>query len=62
MSYATHCDRSGCDSWSLKPEDCGFINVHMIGGNYEDHRDFCSWDCVLLYGATKPPLEVVPND
>ena len=22
MSYATHCDRSGCDSWSVKPEEC----------------------------------------
>jgi hypothetical protein len=62
MSLATHCDRNGCDSWSIKPEDCGFVSVHMVGVTHDKYLDFCSWDCVLLYGAKKPPLVVIPNE
>ena len=61
MSDAIHCDRNGCDTWSRNPEAHGFINVNPWG-DWSDKRDFCSWDCVIAYGATKPPLVVVPND
>ena len=61
MADAIHCDRNGCDTWSRNPEDYGFINLNPWG-DWSDKKDFCSWDCVIAYGATKPPLVVVRND
>ncbi len=61
MSDAIHCDREGCDTWSRKPEYYGFLAVNWWG-DWDSKKDFCSWDCVLAYGATKPPLTVVRDD
>lgn len=61
MADAIHCDRQGCDTWSRNPEDHGFLAVNWWG-DWGSKKDFCSWDCVLAYGMTKPPLVAVPND
>ena len=61
MADAIHCDRDGCETWSKKPEYHGFLAVNWWG-DWGSKKDFCSWDCVLAYGATKPPLVVVRND
>lgn len=60
MADAIHCDRDGCDTWTRNPEDHGFLAVNWWG-DWGSKKDFCSWDCVLAYGMTKPPLEVIEN-
>lgn len=62
MADATHCDREGCDTWSRSPDSHGFLTVNWWGGDWTDKKDFCSWDCLLAYAATKPALEVIVND
>ena len=61
MADATHCDREGCDTWSRNPKAHGFLAVNWRG-DWGTKMDFCSWDCILRYGATKPPMEVIGND
>lgn len=61
MADAMHCDREGCDTWTKTPEAAGFLAVNWWG-DWGSKMDFCSWDCVLAYGMTKPPLVVVPNE
>ena len=59
MSNAAHCDGPSCDSWSRSPFTTGFLEVWQA----KDHvMHFCSWDCVLRYGAFKTPTEVISND
>ena len=62
MAEATHCDREGCGTWSRHPENHGFLTVNWVGSSRLARKDFCSWDCILRYGATKPPMEVIGND
>lgn len=50
---AWHCDRVGCDSWTRAGFRHGFLEVAM--GNRLNHH-FCSWDCLMVYAATKQPL------
>jgi hypothetical protein len=44
-----------------EPEGHGFLAVNWRG-DWGTKLDFCSWDCILRYGATKPPMEVIGND
>lgn len=55
-----HCDGPGCDTWAKKPmalrSESGFLRVSWSG----TRLDFCSWDCVLRFGATQEPISEVP--
>lgn len=55
---AWHCDRVGCDTWTRAGFRHGFLEVAM--GNRLNHH-FCSWDCLMVYAATKQPLVEVSN-
>jgi hypothetical protein len=62
MSTAIHCDGPECTSW-LKTgrhfeDNAGFLTVYW-GNLVTDNLDFCSWDCCIKYGATKPPLTII---
>lgn len=53
------CDSEDCErhvrTTSTHPPT--FIAVTEDAG---DALHFCSWDCVLKFAATKPPMEVIP--
>lgn len=63
MSYksAIHCDNPNCithiDTELIK--DAGFFTV--FDGIYPTEayfvKHFCSWDCIMHFAATMPPLE-----
>lgn len=41
----------------------GFLEVReTLPGQPEKVWHFCSWDCAMKYGATLPPMEVIPWD
>lgn len=58
-----YCDGPECErhvrTASRRPAG-SFIFVTESGSSATLH--FCSWDCVLKYAATKPPLEIVSPD
>jgi hypothetical protein len=55
-----HCDAPECErhvrTAASRPA-AGYLFVTEGGSGATLH--FCSWDCVLKYAATKPPVEVV---
>jgi len=57
-----YCDGPECErhvqTAAERPQG-GFIFVEE-GGSAALH--FCTWDCVLKYAATKPPVELVAFD
>lgn len=61
MSNGIHCDGPECNTWAKisSIEDTGFYTifdgVYPAQAYYVGH--FCSWDCIMKYAATKPPLE-----
>ncbi len=58
-----YCDGPDCErhvqTASRRPA-AGFVFVTQGGSAATLH--FCTWDCVLKYAATKPPVEVVLLD
>jgi hypothetical protein len=38
----------------------GFLRVEWGDQDRDDRLIFCTWDCVLKYGAKFPPTEVIP--
>lgn len=63
MSYQSfiHCDYDDCDTHvSMEMvKDAGFFTIfdgiYPIDAYIVKH--FCSWDCIMKYAASKPPLE-----
>ena len=55
MSNAWHCDREDCITWTSAGFGHGFIYVEEDGGVMH----FCSWDCLIIYGAGRHPLTAV---
>lgn len=53
-----HCDCEDCEihvrTAGLRPPT--FLTV----SEDDDELHFCSWDCVLKFAATKPPMETIP--
>lgn len=45
---ASHCQRDGCTTWSLEPEEHGFLDVLWPPA----HLIFCSPDCLITHMAT----------
>ena len=62
MSAAIHCDGPDCITWMKMgkafADNAGFLSVYW-GDGLDNSFDFCSWDCCIKYGATKPPLEII---
>jgi hypothetical protein len=58
-----YCDGPDCERHvrtAAKRPTGGFIFV-TEGGSFGTMH-FCTWDCVLKYAATKPPVEIVVLD
>lgn len=60
MSLATRCDGPGCNTWTRTLLD-GWVQVIELPCilEYDHAMDFCSWDCLLKYAATREPMTVV---
>lgn len=64
-----YCDADGCEHNARTATQPPYLPVGVIEVRDWTHaierRDpmhFCSWDCVLKYGATIPPVTVIPWD
>ena len=56
---AAHCDAEGCDTWSLTPQEHGFLALHW-GGSVSI---YCSTDHLLRdVAARSTPLETFTFD
>ena len=55
MSQGWHCDREDCVTWTRAGLGHGFIKVEEDGGVMH----FCSWDCLIVYGACRHPVTAV---
>jgi hypothetical protein len=57
-----NCDWRECEAYartaSVGPPTA-FITVSEDAGR--STRNFCSWDCLLMFAGEKPPTEVVPS-
>ena len=49
MSYATHCDREGCDSWQEMGSD--FLPFLELCEGEEVVGHFCSLNCLTQWAA-----------
>lgn len=66
LTYVVHCDKPECDGHqsyirerSMPPE---WVEVHWWGLEGAKVLHFCSWDCVLAYAGTQPPVLTIPFD
>jgi hypothetical protein len=58
IGKAWYCDGPGCEVHTAPILSRGhFLVVSMPG---EPRRHFCGWDCVMKYGATREPDEIIP--
>lgn len=61
MSHGIHCDNPSCDTWAKMDmiPDSGFYTIFdgVVPSQAYYVGHFCSWDCIMHYAATKPPLE-----
>lgn len=48
MSYALHCDNTGCEAWQLDPAP-GFLT--LAGGYSTSHSHFCTLNCLMHWAA-----------
>lgn len=59
MSMAMHCDGPECNAWVVSGWLAdGWLTVSEWGEG-DSNLHFCYWDCLLKYGASKEPIEVV---
>jgi hypothetical protein len=58
VSMGTHCDGPGCDTWTRTMLE-GWVQVIELpcASDCKYARHFCSWDCLLRFGAAKEPIE-----
>jgi len=67
IERAYHCDGPDCEVHTrtatpppyLPP---GFLRVEEGAPDGREEYHFCTWDCAIRYGATRPPTETIAWD
>lgn len=54
-----YCDAPECDAHTRTIAEHPGMGFLMVDDGESPPLCFCSWDCVLRFGAKQPPIEVI---